>query len=188
MMAHNPTVKNLVFIGFRGTGKSTLSAECARILGLERISTDERITERIGCSIAEFVAAHGWAEFRRIEHEEIQALQGITSAIIDCGGGVVENPENMRLLGDLGKILWIHAALEDVVSRLLQAEQGNEQKNEHRPLLSQGTMREDIEANYTRRLPMYECYAEVCVNTSLLGVKASVEEVCELFKQKNFSR
>jgi shikimate kinase len=163
---------NIILIGFRGTGKTTLSTECAVQLGLQRISTDERVVERLGMSIAEFVQQRGWAEFRRIEHEEIRALQGKTGFVIDCGGGVVENPENMRFLGEMGNIIWVDAALEDVISRLLQ-----NADDQQRPLLTHGDARADIEANYTRRRPMYEQYAELHINTSLLSTEQCIQSV-----------
>ena len=66
---------NIILIGFRGTGKTTISMQLAEVLGLQRVSTDQRVMERLGMSIASFVEQFGWAEFRRIEHEEIQALR-----------------------------------------------------------------------------------------------------------------
>jgi shikimate kinase len=170
---------NLVFIGFRGTGKSTLSTECAKKLGWKRVSTDERVTERLGMTIAEYVNIHGWAAFRAVEHEEIRALQGIEQAIIDCGGGVVENPENMRLLGLLGEIIWIDAALEDVLTRLLE-----NSNDVQRPLLSQGDMHSDVEQNYTRRAPMYRQYAQHRINTSSLTIEHCTHEILRIAESR----
>jgi shikimate kinase len=154
-------MKNIVLIGFRGTGKSTLSQELALRLRRVRISTDDLATERCGMSITDFVREHGWSEFRRIETECIASLQGKAGYIIDSGGGVVESPDNMRLLGEHGVIVWIHASLEDVVTRLI----GNTD-DAQRPLLSEGDFRSDITENYTRREPLYKQYADFSVNTS----------------------
>lgn len=154
-------MKNLVLIGFRGTGKSTLAQRLAVRTGRVRISTDELATERCGMSISAFVKEYGWAEFRRIEQECIENLQGKENLIIDCGGGVVENPENMSLLGETGLIVWVHASLEDVLVRLLANEQ-----DAQRPLLSQNDFRTDITENYLRREPLYKRYAAFSVNTS----------------------
>jgi shikimate kinase len=169
---------NIILIGFRGTGKSTLSVGTARMLGFQRISTDERVIERLGTNIADFVANHGWAEFRRIEHEQIRALQGMNGAIIDCGGGVVENPDNMRLLGELGRIIWVDAALEEIISRLMQ-----NSTDEQRPLLTQNDVRSDIETNYNRRRPMYEQYAHFRLDTSLHTIEQCIDLV-QIFLQK----
>ncbi len=177
--------RNLVFIGFRGTGKTTISLECAAQRGAERISTDEQVTKRLGMSIADFVHEHGWAEFRRHEHEEIRdvwekihpTLHNNLDApfVIDCGGGVVENPENMRLLSELGEIVWIHADVDDVLSRLLAAPESQATNATQRPLLNAASdMRSDLIANYTRRLPIYEQYATRRINTSTM----SIQECC----------
>ena len=162
-------MKNLVLIGFRGTGKSTLSQELSVRLRRKRISTDEVATESAGMSISDFVSQHGWAEFRRIEAECIAALHGSENLIIDSGGGVVENPENMSYLGENSVIVWVHASLEDVLKRLM----GNVH-DAQRPLLSQGDFRTDITENYTRRVPMYKRYAAFTVNTST----HTIEECC----------
>ena len=154
-------MKNIVLIGFRGTGKSTLSQELALRLGRMRISTDDLAMERCGMSITDFVREQGWSEFRRIETDCIASLQGKEDLIIDSGGGVVENPDNMRLLGEHGAIVWIHASLEDVVTRLM----GNT-SDPQRPLLSEGDIRSDITKNYTHREPLYKRYADFSVNTS----------------------
>ena len=162
-------MKNLVLIGFRGTGKSTLSQELSQRLKRKRISTDEVAAERAGMSISDFVSQHGWAEFRRIEAECIADLRGSENLILDSGGGVVENPENMSLLGEHGIIIWVHASLEDVLKRLMGTVH-----DAQRPLLSQGDLRSDITENYTRREPMYKRYAAFTVNTST----HTIEECC----------
>ncbi len=167
-------MKNLVLIGFRGTGKSTLSHELSTRLRRKRISTDEVAAERAGMSISDFVSKHGWAEFRRIEGECIAAFHGSENLIIDCGGGVVENPENMSLLAENSVIIWVHASLKDVLKRLM----GNVH-DAQRPLLSQGDARSDIMENYTRREPMYKRYAAFTVNTST----HTIEECCTAIEE-----
>ncbi|MCS6808549.1 MAG: shikimate kinase [Bacteroidota bacterium] len=161
---------NLVFIGFRGTGKTTLSCYLAQQCGIHRCSTDELIVQQQGMSIAQLVAQYGWEEFRRLERLCIHKLVQQCGHIIDCGGGVVEDEGNMRLLRQNGKIIWIHAHLDDILQRLMTYDNDNQ-----RPLLNTRLSRyEDIVQNYTRRLPLYERYAEYTVNTSHM----SLEEAC----------
>lgn len=166
----NAPMTNIILIGFRGTGKSTISTLLAERLGMKRVSTDERATERCGMSIRDFVEQHGWAAFRQIEQECIREAIQEQGIVIDCGGGVVENVENMRLLSGNGIVAWVHAELGDVLERLMANEQ-----DAQRPTLTVGmTQAQDITQNYQRRLPLYEQYAVLTVNTSM----ASAEECC----------
>jgi shikimate kinase len=169
-MAFSSSQRNLILIGFRGTGKTTISTKIAQSLDWKRFSTDDMAMERCGMSIAAFVGEHGWAAFRQIEHECVAEVASNQGVIIDCGGGVVENPENMRLLSQNGIIVWVHAELNDVLERLSE-----DPLDAQRPLLTQNTTKQqDIIDNYSRRLPLYEGFAEFMVNTS----SHSVEECC----------
>ena len=169
-MIVSASTRNLVLIGFRGTGKTTVSTKLAQNLGLKRLSTDDRATERCGMSIAAYVEQHGWAAFRHIEHECVTEAASMQGFVIDCGGGVVENPENMRLLSQNGIIIWVHAELNDVLKRLAE-----DPLDAQRPLLTQNTTKQqDIIENYSRRLPLYERFAAFMVNTST----HSPEECC----------
>ncbi len=83
---------NLVLIGGRGAGKSSVAR---RLLRLEKrfvfFSLDSLIRyEAGGRSIPEIVEAEGWTGFRRIEREVVTKVSAFPrAALVDCGGGVV---------------------------------------------------------------------------------------------------
>ena len=58
---------NIVLIGYRGTGKSTIGKVLAARLGWPLVSTDAEIVRREGRSVPEIVAQHGWEYFRDFE-------------------------------------------------------------------------------------------------------------------------
>jgi shikimate kinase len=80
---------NIVLIGYRGTGKSTV----ARILGqrLKRrvISTDAEIVKEAGQPIPQIVEQFGWDHFRELETRMCRKLQDQTELVIDTGGGLI---------------------------------------------------------------------------------------------------
>jgi shikimate kinase len=163
------TYQRIVFIGYRGTGKSTLAKLLAERIGWEYISTDRLIEHASGMKISQLVNQQGWPGFRRVEKQVIQKIKEQKQVIIDCGGGVVEDTENMQNLISGSLVVWLDAALTDIYERI--ASEAGE-----RPLLSQTDLRQDIEFNYSRRLPQYNKYGKLHLNSS----EKTVEEICQL--------
>lgn len=164
----------IVLIGFRGAGKSTVGRVLARELDWLYRSTDEQIEEVTGLPIPEIVARHGWDFFREKESAVVGQLAADSQIVIDCGGGVVENPQNMALLGQNSLIVWIDADLEDLKKRL--------RKSGNRPLLNQPDLDADIEQNYRRRYPLYQHYSAARLNTSAQDVDTIARQIIETFR------
>jgi shikimate kinase len=159
--------KRIVLIGFRGVGKTTVGKKLSEMTNWKYISTDDLIKEATGQPISYLVETKGWKNFRKIENDVIQALRNETEVIIDCGGGVVENSDNVNLLLSNSLIVWIDAEISDIKERISQ--------DDDRPLLSHYHLEDDILNNYKRRFPLYQFYAHICLNSS----KDSVEELCQ---------
>ena len=58
---------NIVLIGYRGTGKSTVAKILGQRLGQKIISTDAEIVKEAGQSIPQIVEQFGWDYFRERE-------------------------------------------------------------------------------------------------------------------------
>jgi shikimate kinase len=88
-----PALKaNLVLIGGRGSGKSSIGRRIARMTkGLSLYSLDELIRyEAYGQTIPEIVAERGWVGFRALERVVVEKASSMPGGlIIDAGGGVV---------------------------------------------------------------------------------------------------
>ena len=67
---------NLVLIGYRATGKTTLARRLAQRLGWDWIDADVEIEQRAGKSIARIFAEQGEPAFRDLEAEVIADLCG----------------------------------------------------------------------------------------------------------------
>ena len=149
---------NIVLIGYRGTGKSVVGKLLAQKLNRETISMDAEIVKKAGMSIPEFVAQNGWPKFRDLETEVARELAARNSIIVDCGGGIIERPENIPALRTNGVIFWLQASVEVIVNRIAD---GTE-----RPALTEGkTFTEEVAEVLERRTPLYSEASQYTVNT-----------------------
>ena len=86
---------NLVLIGYRGTGKTTVGKILAEQLARGLVSTDGEVIKRAGRSIPDIVQHDGWEHFRGLEAEVCRDLGAQDGLVIDTGGGAILKPENV---------------------------------------------------------------------------------------------
>lgn len=139
-------VRNVVLIGMPGCGKSSCANELCKLIGKEVIDVDAEIEKTIGCTIPEFFAAHGEAEFRRVETEVLRESCKKSGKIIATGGGVVTRTENYSLLHQNGKVIWLQREIAELPSH-------------GRPLSIKNSPAKLAE----ERLPLYEKWCDAAV-------------------------
>src|SRR2546428_12653241 len=111
-------MRNVVLIGFMGTGKSEVGQLLARRLGWTFIDTDRRIETRQRATVAQIFARHGEEYFRRAEAGVVAQVASRRDAVVATGGGVVPRPEDMMHLRPHGVIVSLHAPGDILVHRL----------------------------------------------------------------------
>lgn len=84
----NKRDKNIVLVGFMGSGKTTLSKLISRALNMEFVDTDSLIEQRYNMSVSEIFKQFGEAEFRKAENELALELSRESGSVISCGGGL----------------------------------------------------------------------------------------------------
>lgn len=109
---------NIVLIGYRGTGKSSVATVLANRLGWERVSTDAEIVARAKQSIPEIVQAFGWEYFRDLESEICREVGGKDRLVIDTGGGAILRPQNVEALKVNGRLFWLTAEIPTIETRI----------------------------------------------------------------------
>jgi shikimate kinase len=159
---------NIVLIGYRGTGKSVVGKILAAQLGRRLVSTDEEIIRRAGKSIPDIVAAHGWEYFRDLETAVCQDLAGRDNLVIDTGGGAILRQENVKVLKNNGRLVWLTASVETIAARI-----GGDSQ---RPSLT-GTKSHVVEIRdvLSERTPKYQAAADQLIPTD----GRSVEELAK---------
>jgi shikimate kinase len=112
------TAMNIVLIGLRGSGKTSVGRVLAADLGWPLADADARIEEIARMSIREIFARDGEARFREIERQAVRELAARDRIVIATGGGVVLNEENVRELRRGGFLVHLNAPPEVLVERV----------------------------------------------------------------------
>ena len=167
---------NIILIGYRCTGKTTMGRRLSERLGIPFLDTDDLVEKHSGRTIREIVEEGGWERFRQMEKEVIGSLLGRAGAVIAVGGGAVMDPENREALGRHGLFVWLMADAETIARRM----KGDNSTHQRRPPLSGNGLEKEIRELLEERTPLYRQLAHVSVDTAGKGVDCVVAEICHL--------
>lgn len=149
--------RNIILIGFMGSGKSTVGRCLADRLGLRFVDSDARIEEKAGRAIPQIFAEAGEAGFRRLEEETIAEIVEAEGQVIATGGGAILSEMNWRRLQEGGWTVWLKAPFDEIWRRV-----GGSRR---RPLLLGEGARERALNLFHEREPLYR-RAAFCVDAS----------------------
>ncbi|MBR5248152.1 MAG: shikimate dehydrogenase [Lachnospiraceae bacterium] len=165
--------KNLVMMGFMGSGKTSVGMELSYLRKSVFVDTDQMIEEREGKSISEIFATEGEEAFRDKETKLLKELAGsLHGKILSVGGGTPLREENRRLLKEIGTVIYLRICPETVYERL--------KSDNTRPLLQCENPLERICALLEQRKEVYEDAADVVVDVDGL----TMEEVISIIQSK----
>lgn len=167
-------MKNLVLVGFMGSGKSAIGRRVAERLGLSFLDMDAEIERKAGRKISEIFAEEGESYFRFRERREVIELAGQQGKVIATGGGVVLDADNLK---DFHKTcvvvcLWVDA--DTAFERTKRAT--------HRPLLQSEDPKQRIEELLAKRGPLYQQIDNV-VDTRGRSMESIVEDVVRIYRE-----
>jgi shikimate kinase len=167
---------NLVLIGYRAAGKTTVGRRLSASLRKVFVDTDDLIEERHGTHIGEIVKFHGWDYFRTIERKVVSEISNHDDLIIAAGGGAVLEPENVKALKRNGFIIWLKADIQVLLERMAK----DRRTATGRPSLTGKGALEELKEVLAQREGFYEKVSEVQVDTSALQVEGVVEAVLSI--------
>ncbi|MCL1802135.1 MAG: shikimate kinase [Eubacteriaceae bacterium] len=160
-------MKNIVFIGMPGSGKSTVSQLLAQALGRPWFDCDTEIERLSGKSVSAIFSEHGEEHFRNLETECLKSLINGDGTVIAAGGGAVLR--NAKLLGENSTVVYLQRSIPDILGSLAE--------DESRPLLA-SQKEESLKALYEERKSLYEASCDIAVlNDST--IEACVQKVLE---------
>lgn len=133
------------------SGKTTFGRAAAERLGWDFIDLDEVITVRHGTPAEIFAAQGEWA-FREIETAMLtETLQAGGDLVLALGGGTILREENLRLLKEYARLIWLDTDFAIILSEIGNAD---------RPVV-RGRSIAQIRELYDKRRPCYAAAADI---------------------------
>ena len=150
--------KNIILIGFMGSGKTTFGRWISTSHSMKFIDTDEYIEKKYNKLIKDIFRESGEEAFRNMETQAVRELaDSCDNCVISVGGGLPVRDINRRLLKELGIVVYLKTEVDELVKRM--------SKDTSRPLLAGGNLREKIESLMAAREALYKEAADIIVKT-----------------------
>lgn len=153
-----------------GTGKTAVGKELAKKKKWRFVDLDELIELKEKRPIPEIFAKNGETYFRKIEKETLARISCKDSLVVSCGGGIVLDSDNVRVMKKSGAMVCLTASAEVILERT--------KVFKHRPLLNVPNPKERVEALLKERAPFYS-QADIIVDTSYLDVEGVARKILE---------
>ncbi len=165
-------MKNIVLVGFMGTGKTFVGKEVAQRLKYEHVDIDELIEKSEEMKITDIFKRFGESYFRDREKEIVVKLRDRENLVISAGGGIMLFQDNVDSFKKKGILICLTATPEVIYERVKDIRD--------RPLLEADNPKERIITLLKFREPFYK-KADFMVDTSELPVEEVVEKVIEVY-------
>ena len=169
-------MKNIVLIGFMGTGKTSTGKTLAARLGFSFLDLDEAIEQAAGMTIPAIFEQFGEEGFRAREREAVKLAAERRNTVISTGGGTVKSQENMEALRAGGVVVCLQADVDTILQRTITQGQ--------RPVLDgrdAGDRRKAIEQLMQERAQLYT-HADYTVDTSNLSPLQVVDDIVRFLR------
>lgn len=169
-------MKNIVLIGFMGSGKTTVGRILADQLGMPFHDTDRLIEEKAGMDIGRIFEESGEDHFRRLEKDAVKDVAARGGRIIATGGGVVLDEENVSHLKKEGFLVYLEVSARDSCRRV--------EGEADRPLLDSPDPESAAERLLCARTAVYESVADLSVKTSEVGPDRVAAEIVGVLRDR----
>lgn len=166
--------KNIILIGFMGSGKTSVGKKLSMKLKREFIDMDDFLEKREKMSITDMFATIGEAGFRALEADLCKRFDAPKDKIIATGGGVIKSPSNMANLKKGGVVIYLKSTPAAIAFNL--------QYDNTRPLLQVEDKEAKIAELMEQREPLYKKYADITIDVSELELDDTVDLIIKKLK------
>jgi shikimate kinase len=164
---------NIVLIGYRATGKTTLARLLAEQLGWAWVDADVAVEARAGKPIARIFAEDGEPVFRDLEAQVTGELCRRDRLVLAAGGGAPLRPETREAMRAGATVVWLTARPETIHARMA----GDATTATRRPSLTDRQAMDEIVHLLAIREPVYRQTAHLEVDTEGKTPEALAAEI-----------
>lgn len=141
-----------------GAGKTTIGKYLGQKLAYKFLDVDNEIEKKEKKTINDIFTENGESTFRSIESNVLRSIVSKDNQVVATGGGIVTRKENIDLMVEKGKIVYLNLSIETQLLRL---------KDDHkRPLLKESTdIRTTLKNINKKRNAIYQSIANFSVSS-----------------------
>lgn len=162
--------KNIVLIGFMGSGKTTVGLRLSYHMRKVIEDTDKLIEKRENKLISDIFAEDGEEYFRTLETLLLEELvKTAHNQIISVGGGTPVKEKNRTLLKKMGTVIYLRIRPENVYERI--------KDDNTRPLLQGENPLKKITELMNSRKEAYESTADIIVDVDGLDMEDILSKI-----------
>ena len=166
-------MKNVILVGFMGTGKTAVGKALAMRLGMKFVDMDDIIEEREGMKISDIFEKKGEPYFRHAEKMVAKDIAIQSGLVVAAGGGAMVDEENVKNFKSSGVIFCLVATPDKIFERT--------KGHIHRPLLNVGDPKEKI-AELLAKRAQYYARADCRIDTTDLSINEVVDKIAGYLK------
>ncbi len=158
---------NIAFMGFMGTGKTTVGKILAEKMQFRFVDMDTVIEESTDSTISKIFEEKGEPVFRELERRAFQShIPGSRETVFSLGGGAVLDEENRSLLKNHCRCVWLWSSVQSSLNQIGESS---------RPLLDGSHPEETARSLLSARIPLYARTSDMALNTET----GSTQEIAE---------
>jgi len=161
---------NIILIGMRGSGKSTIGKILSKKMNKPFYDLDDLLAQKTKMSIPELIEKYDWDYFRDRESEIVEEISQKTNAVISPGGGAIIREENIKALKRDAKFVLLKTPIAELIKRI--------GKGKNRPTLTKGkSFIDEMEDVWNERRTVYEQTADMIIETNNKTAKEVAQEI-----------
>lgn len=168
---------NIILVGFKGAGKTTVGRRLSSALKMDFIDTDELISsgDARARSPRAIFREDGPSRFRALEEKAIASLKGRDNLVISAGGGAADSQNNRKLFKKLGTVIYLDEKPDVLYMRMLRSGMP--------PFIGRSSPRKSFDELYETRQRHYEEIAGHKVSCAGLTENEVVGEIKKILKR-----
>ena len=167
-------------VGFKGCGKSVIGRRLADLLESEFVDLDhliedwyeQKMGQRLSFREIYHKLGDGW--FRQMEQRALHQIEAKGSMVISVGGGTLMNGQNLRVLKESGKVIYLVVDPALLYERIMA--------HGVPAFFDPDNPRASFDQLYEERMPIYETMADFRVDTTNLDVEQSAQKVYDVIQ------